>query len=78
MVYARDPRCRVRPGIHLGGNAEAPEVRAVEIADSHIGDAPALPDPLSQMRADEEIGSITANGAYDTRKCHAAIAGAGA
>ena len=33
-----------------------------------------LPDLLDQIAADEEIGSVTADGAYDTRKCHEAIA----
>jgi hypothetical protein len=46
---------------------------------SHIGDAPALPDLLSQMiPADEEIESVTADGAYDNRTCHNAIADLGA
>jgi len=33
-----------------------------------------LPDLLGQIPADQEIGSVTADGAYDTRKCHDAIA----
>jgi transposase len=37
-----------------------------------------LPDLLDQIPADEEIGSVTADGAYDTRKCHDAIADRGA
>jgi transposase len=37
-----------------------------------------LPDLLSQIPMDEEIGSVTADGAYDTRKCHDAIADRGA
>jgi transposase len=49
-----------------------------EITGSHIGDAPVLPDLLSQIPASEEIGSVTADGAYDTRKCHDAIANRGA
>jgi transposase len=49
-----------------------------EITGSHIGDAPVLPDLLNQIPADETIGSVTADGAYDTRKCHDAIAGRGA
>ncbi|MFV1893192.1 IS5 family transposase, partial [Phaeobacter sp. A36a-5a] len=42
------------------------------------GDAPILPDLLDQIPADEEIGSVTADGAYDKRKCHEAIATRGA
>ena len=49
-----------------------------EITGNHIGDAPVLPDLLSQIPADEQIGSVTADGAYDTRKCHDALADRGA
>jgi hypothetical protein len=35
---------------------------------------PMLPDLLSQIPPDQELGSVTADGAYDTRKCHDAIA----
>lgn len=37
-----------------------------------------LPDLLSQTPVDEEIGSVTVDGAYDTRDCHDAIADRGA
>ncbi len=68
------PKRRVWRKIHLGIDEQTLEVRAVEITGSHIGDAPVLPDLLSQIPAGEEIGSVTADGAYDTRKCHDAIA----
>ena len=42
--------------------------------NSDIGDAPMLPELLSQIPPDQEIASVTADGAYDTRKCHDAIA----
>ena len=64
--------------IHLGFGEETLEVRAVEITWSHICDAPVLPDLLVQIPADQEIGSVMADGAYDTRKCHDAIADRGA
>ena len=32
-----------------------------------------LPELLSQIPPDQEIASVTADGAYDTRKCHDAI-----
>ena len=32
-----------------------------------------LPELLSQISPDQEIASVTADGAYDTRKCHDAI-----
>ena len=50
------------------------EVRAIEVTRSSIGDAPILPDLLDQIPLDQELGSVTADGAYDTRKCHDAIA----
>lgn len=37
-----------------------------------------LPDLLDQIPADEPVGIVTADGAYDTRACHAAIAARGA
>ena len=37
-----------------------------------------LPELLNQIPPDQEIGSVTAAGAYDTRKCHDAIAERGA
>lgn len=64
--------------IHLGIDEETLEIRAVEITGSHIGDAPVLPDLLNQIPADEAIGSITIDGAFDTRKCHNAIPDRGA
>ena len=72
------PKRRVWRKIHLGIDEETLEIRAVEITGSHIGDAPVLPDLLNQIPADEQIGSVTADGAYDTRKCHKAIADRGA
>lgn len=69
---------RVWRKIHLGIDEQTLEIRAVEITGSHIGDAPVLPDLLDQIPEDQEIGSVTADGAYDTRKCHDAIADRGA
>ena len=37
-----------------------------------------LPDLLGQIPPDQDIASVTADGAYDTRKCHDAIAKRGA
>ena len=72
------PKRRVWRKIHLGIDEETLEVRAVEITGSHVRDAPVLPDLLGQIPEDEQIGSVTAGGAYDTRKCHDAIADRGA
>ena len=72
------PKRRVWRKIRLGIDEETLEIRAVDVTGSHIGDAPVLPDLLSQIPEDQEIGSVTADGAYDTRKCHDAIADHGA
>jgi hypothetical protein len=64
--------------VHLGIDAETLEIRAIEIMGSRIGDAPALPDLLNQIQDDQPIGKVTADGAYDMRACHTAIAARGA
>ena len=43
-----------------------------------MGDVPMLPEILDQIPPDQEIASITADGVFDTRKCHDAIAARGA
>ena len=59
---------RVWRKIHIGIDEQTLEIRAAEFTTSDVGDAPMLP----------EIGSVTADGAFDTRKCHDAIAARGA
>jgi hypothetical protein len=51
----------------------ASDIRAVEFTSSSDGDSPVLPDLLDQIPEGEDIGTVTADGAYDTRRCHAAI-----
>ena len=65
---------RIWRKIHIGIDAETLEVRAVEVTTSNVGDAPMLPELLNQIPPDQDIRSVTADGAYDTRKCHDAIA----
>jgi len=67
------PKRRIWRKIHIGIDEETLEVRAVEVTSIIIGDAPMLPEPLNQIPLDQDIGSVTADGAYDTRKCHEAI-----
>ena len=64
--------------IHIGVDEQTLEIRALEITGSNVGDAPMLPELLNQIPPDVEIGSVTADGAYDTRKCHDAVADRGA
>ncbi|MCA3460767.1 MAG: IS5 family transposase, partial [Rhodobacter sp.] len=54
------------------------EIRAAGFTTSDIGDAPMLPELLDQIPPEQEIAGVTADGAFDTRKCHDAIAARGA
>ena len=72
------PKRRVWRKIHIGIDEKTLEIRAAEFTASDVGDAPMLPELLKQIRPDQKIGSVTADGAYDTRKCHDAVAARGA
>ena len=72
------PKRRVWRKVHLGIDGQTLEVRAVEVTGSEVGDAPLLPELLSQIPPDQEIASVTADVACDTRKCRDAIAERGA
>ncbi|MDH2430972.1 IS5 family transposase [Pokkaliibacter sp. MBI-7] len=60
--------------VHIGIDAQTLEIRAIEVTDNTVGDAPMLPKLLSQIPAEEKIASVSGDGAYDTRDCHEAIA----
>ena len=64
--------------VHLGIDAQTLEVRAIEITANSVGDAPMLPALLEQIPPEEALASVGADGAYDTKACHAAIASRGA
>jgi len=64
--------------VHLGIDAQTLEVRAIEITANSVGDAPMLPALLEQIPPEEALASVGADGAYDTKACHAAIARRGA
>ena len=64
--------------VHLGIDAQTLQIRAIEVTDNSVGDAPMLPELLAQIPADEPIASVSGDGAYDTRACHAAISARGA
>jgi len=68
------PKRRLWRKIHIGIDEQTLEIRAVDVTSSSIGDAPMLPSLLDQIGSDQEIETVTADGAYDTRKCHDAIA----
>ena len=69
---------RVWRKIHIGIDEQTLEIRAAEFTTSDVGDAPMLPELLDQIPPDQKIASVTADGAFDTRKCHDAIAARGA
>ena len=69
---------RVWRKIHIGVDEQTLEIRAAEFTTSDLGDAPMLPELLDQIPPDQWIASVTADGAFDTRKCHDAIAARGA
>jgi len=62
--------------VHLGIDAQTLEIRAIEVTSNSIGDAPVLPALLAQVST--PIGTVSGDGAYDTKACHAAIAAVGA
>ncbi|MBB3988319.1 hypothetical protein GGQ68_004676 [Sagittula marina] len=64
--------------VHIAMDTEIGDIRAVEFASSLQGASPLLPDLLSQIPEGEEIATVTADGACDTRRCHAAIIERGA
>ncbi len=65
--------------VHMAMDAATSDIiRAVEFTPGRDGDSPVLPDLLGPVPEDQPIGSVTADGAYGTRRCHAAIAGRGA
>ena len=54
------------------------EIRAVGVTTNKLGDAPVLPGSLDPIQPDQEIAKVTADEAYDTRRCHNARAARGA
>lgn len=59
--------------VHIAMDPATSDVRAVEFTPSRDGDSPVLPELLDQVPQDEPIGTVTADGAYDTRRCHTAV-----
>ncbi|MGX7347073.1 IS5 family transposase [Acetobacter pasteurianus] len=69
---------RIWRKLHIAIDEGSMEIRAVEMTGNGVGDAPVLPVLLKQIPDEEEIASVTADGAYDTRRCHETIAERGA
>ena len=53
------------------------DIRAMEFTPSQTGNSPVLPDLLAQIPSEQPIGTVPADGAYNTRKCHSVIADRG-
>lgn len=64
--------------VHLGIDPETQQIRATEVTDNRQADAQMLPSLLAQIPADEPIGCVSGDGAFDTKACHEAIAARGA
>ncbi len=59
--------------VHLAMDTGSGDIVAVAFTSSREGDSPVLPDLLDQIPVDQEIGTVTGDGAFDTRRCHTAI-----
>ncbi len=59
--------------VHLAMDAATGDIWAVAFTSSREGDSPVLHQRLDQVPDGEEIGTGTGDGAFDTRRCHAAI-----
>jgi IS5 family transposase len=60
--------------VHIGIDADSQQIRAVGVTTNNVGDPSMLDDLLEQIPDEEQLRSVTADGAYDTRKCHYSIA----
>jgi len=79
QVRKRGPgRRRPWRKVHLAIDAATGDNRAMEFTPSCEGESPVLPDLLDQIPRDELIGTVTGDGAFDTRRCHKAITERGA
>lgn len=59
--------------VHLAMDTDTGDIRAVEFTSSREGDGPELSDLLKQIPPEGLVGTVTGDGAFDTRRCHTAI-----
>ena len=59
--------------VHLVMDTATSDIRAVAFTPSRERDSSVLPALPDQIPEAEPIGTVTADGAYDTRRCHTAI-----
>lgn len=80
-METQETRGRVPAAVAQGASghcANTLEIRAIEVTDNSVGDAPMLTELLGQIPPDEAVASVSGDGAYDTKACHAAIVHRGA
>jgi len=73
-LAAGGPKRRISRKILVGIDEEKLEVRTVEAMSRNVSGVPMLSELHNQIPFDQDIGSLSADGAYDTRKCQDSIA----
>ena len=71
-INSARPRRHGQRLVHLAMDTATSDIHAVD-TPSREGDSPVLPELLDRIPEQEPIGTVTADGAYDTRRCHTAI-----
>ena len=59
--------------VHLAMDTATSDICAVEFTSSDRGDSPVLPHLRAQISPNEATGTVTGDGASDTRPCHTAV-----
>jgi hypothetical protein len=72
LARKHDTHRRQYPKVHLAMAPGTGDIRAVNFTSSREGDSPILPDLLAQISEEEEIGTTTGDGIFDTRRWHSA------
>ena len=54
---------------HIGINAKTLQILAIQLTTNNVSDSQVLGDLLDQISSDEQIDSVYADGAYDTKYC---------
>ena len=76
LVNRARTKCRSKPDPNR--TPDRFQARAFTSDRASSRDSPMLPELLDQIPADVELGTVTADGPYDTRRCHDAFADRGA
>lgn len=64
--------------LHIGIDAQTLQIRAICVTSNNVSDAAVIPDLLEQLPEDEDLESLTGDGAYDTQQVYEAVAKRGA